>query len=451
MEHDFSLLQEDPQCERLVLSYCLLGEEANDSLTEIVNNLTVENFAIEKNRIIYQAILDLHEAGVHVDRISVAHRLIDNKKIDSVGGFAYISQLDDRLGTILGVTNYIQRLLELTLSRKMATLVAKAQKHVQLYGAEAEFLARFEKEFADLTLESTAAGKERLRKASVILDEMGGFKGLLEKRKVIVPTPFPHLNDLLGGGLREGDLMLLAARPSVGKTSIAGQFAQCASVQEEPLTTLYFPVETGPDPVIMKSICSQIGVPTHLISQPDCPAQIRARFIKEAHKVLNWPILYDVDNLSRFPDIARAIRHHKATKGRPHLVIIDYLQLLSMPGRFDNVNNELAAVCRSLKLLANEVGAAFLVLSQLSRPDKDSPDKKPTLSWIRNTGVAEEAADIIWFIHQDEDQKPRQRRVTWTYLAKQRNGPLGQLDMSFDSVQCKLGYLTPGYIQDADE
>lgn len=434
---DFSaLLQEDLQLEKLLLSFCVIGLDET-SREEIVASLVEEDFTTRANRTIFAAIKAMHASGTYVDLVTLGHYLIDKEQLAIVGGMSYIVDLDDRLGTISGVGQYIERIKELSRTRRAVAMLAAAEKEICNYGADTKILDRIEQQFADLSLESNST-EPPFSKASKIVQDVGGIGNFVSKQGEAIPTPFDWLTDMLGGGLRSGDMMILAARPSVGKSAVAGQFAEHVASMEEPRNVLIFPVETGADPFIRRMVCSRIGCTTHMIEQPDCSPVVREKFIREMAKVGEWPIYYDTKNLSGWPDIARAIRQFTISEkdSKPPLIIIDYLQLVSLPGRWEAEHQQVGAICRQIKLLANKTGAAFLILSQLTRPDRDAPNKRPTLDRLRQSG--EEAADIVMFLHQDEDQKGAAYRMTNCKLAKQRNGPIDEMDMIFDSRKVRL-------------
>ncbi len=418
--------------ERLILGAILTDESA---FLQVAGELEPEDFSLEKHRRIFARMLDLHERGEKIDRITLSNELIKKGQLESVDGFSYIVSLDDGLPEIYNLDGYIKIVKDKAILRK---LIFASQSVIDrcLLGQEdpEEILSSAEETLLQLGDRDT---REALANPQQIIEGFeGGVNAFLDPSKRIrgLSTGFVKLDEMTGG-LHPGELIILAARPSMGKTALALNIAQHAACHPRMRKTVaLFSLEMSKESLLTRLVCAAARVDQQKFRAGYLNREERLRLQKAAADLVEAPLFIDDSAGVNLMDIHAKLRRLRAEHGLD-LVVIDYLQLMSARGRFSNRNEEVSHLSRGLKLLAKEMNVPFLVLSQLSRaPEQRQGDHRPQLSDLRESGSIEQDADMVWFIFREEYYKPDReelRGLAELIIGKQRNGPIGRVKLAF--------------------
>jgi replicative DNA helicase len=416
----------DLEAERCVLGTLLLAD-TSEEFSIVKDYLNPEDFSSSAHKRIWQAMLDLHEDGKITDRVTIAGWLNGKGQLESVGGVSYICELDGTLGTVQGIQQYADRVKEQSIARRAVIALQKLQTDIAFSGGDPEVLQRAESMIQQFNAEACGAKRE-LKTGDEIIQAKGTLNDFMRRVDASVPTPFHRLDTILQGGLRPGRLAILAGRPSWGKTSLALQWAVTAAKAD--IGTVIFSLETPAEDLLAQAASQASRVSLSAVDSPDCPGAVRNQFTAGMGKVSSLPLFYDDNYNNSISQMHNALRQHRA-KGFPlGFVVIDYLQLM-VSGRRENRNTEIGDITRSIKKMLNELKIPGLVLSQLRRPDVE--DEEPTLAHLRDSGNIEQDADIAMFLWGKEADKENPRRAVQFAVKKQRQGPLGNMTLSFDA------------------
>jgi replicative DNA helicase len=436
------------EAEKFILGSLLLDDSR---FIEVGGQLTVDDFILEKHRRIFRRMEELHERGVKIDRITLAEELQRRGELESVDGLTYLVSLDDGLPQISNLDGYIRIVREKALLRRIAV----TSQHIMNRALMAEedpqdILAGLEQDLLRLGEDRASEGLRSPRE--VIAAYQGGINAFLDPSKRIkgIGTGFTKFDEMTGG-LHGGELFILAARPSMGKTALALNMAwHVAAKAFQPVAI--FSLEMSQESLLTRMLCAAARVDSHRFRTGYLNEQERQKLRQAANQMVESPIFIDDSAGVNLMDMHAKLRRMNP---KPGLVVVDYLQLMSSRGRVENRNQEVSQLSRGLKLMAKEMDCPFLVLSQLSRATETRVgDHRPQLSDLRESGSIEQDADLVAFIFREEVYK-RDREdlkgLAELILAKQRNGPVGKIDMVFLHSQTRfenraedLGDLPPG-------
>jgi replicative DNA helicase len=418
--------------ERFVLGAILM----DDALyIQVAGALEAEDFSLEKHRRIFLRMGELYTRGDRIDRVTVANELMKQNQLESVDGITYLVSLDEGLPTLANLESYVGIVKDKAILRR---IIFTSRNLIDrcIIGEEEpdQILASAEESL--LKLGDTRAA-DALVSPRQILDEFeGGINTFLDPSKRIkgLSTGFLKLDEMTGG-LHEGELVILAARPSMGKTALALNIAQhVAMFPERKQTVAVFSLEMSRESLLTRMICAGARVDQQKFRAGYLNQDERRRLARTASDLVQAPLFIDDTSGTHLMDIHAKLRRLKGEHGLS-LVVVDYLQLMSGRGRFENRNQEISTISRGLKLLAKELKVPMLVLSQLSRAPETRPgDHRPQLSDLRESGSIEQDADLVSFIFREEVYKPDRedlRGMAELLLAKQRNGPTGRVNLVF--------------------
>jgi len=416
--------------ERYVLGSILL----DDSLfIQVAALLEAEDFSLEKHRRIFLRMADLHDRAEKIDRITVAEELSKQNQLEACDGFTYLVSLDDGLPRIENLDSYARIVKDKSLLRR---LIYASQNLMNRCLAQEEepqdILASAEELLLKLGDTKTRVG---LASPSEIIDEFhGGLNAFLDPSQRVqgLATGFKRFDELTGG-LHAGELSILAGRPAMGKTALALNIAQHVAVKLKK-TVAVFSLEMSNEALLTRLLCAGARVDNHRFRQGYLDAEERRRLQSAASELVEAPLFIDDTSGSNLMDMHAKLRRLQAE--RPlGLVVLDYLQLMSGRGRFENRVQEISGLSRGLKLMAKELKVPILVLSQLSRAPETRPgDHRPQLSDLRESGSIEQDADLVGFIYRPEIYQPDRedlRGLAELIIAKQRNGPTGKVPLVF--------------------
>jgi replicative DNA helicase len=418
----------------------------NENYYKVVEFLRPEDFYFDSNRVIFRHMLELMEKSQTVDLITIQESLIRASSLESAGGVMYLAGLLDGIPHLVNTDSYIKIIQEKSLFRQMigSTNRIMAECFDQAEPAE-QVLDRAEQAFFALS-------EKRVKSGFVSVSEMQGTaKALIDKlyseREMItgVATGFTDL-DRMTAGLQAGDLIILAARPSMGKTALALNFAHHIAVRKG-LGVGIFSLEMSKEQLLMRFLCAESMVDAHKVRTGYLAREDYSRLIEGLAVVSRAPLHIDDSSSLTVMEMRAKARRLKAEHGLS-LLIVDYLQLMSGYGRVENRVQEISGISRGLKALAKELNVPVIALSQLSRaPEQRQGDHRPQLSDLRESGSIEQDADVVSFIFREEVYRPDEENAGRAELiiAKQRNGPTGVVKVAFLKQFTKFDNLLEGY------
>ena len=405
------------------------------ALDEVGDDLQVEDFSCARHRKIYTALRDLDTDGAPVDVLTVAALLEQRKELARVGGRAYLDEMLDGVPPASHATHYARLVRGAAIERHLLQAAEAIVKTVREPGEPAEKLDRAGAMIGAITEPRTKTGPILVRdllpqvvdQLQTLADTGGEYVGQ--------PAGWPAL-DHMTGGFRPGQLVVVAGRPSMGKTSLALNIAEHVSVRGKG-AALVFSLEMSANELLMRSVASLGNIDLqHVLSarmdQDEWPRFTAATAqIQHAHLLVDetpWVGIHDLRTRAR-----RVQREHGLD-----LVIVDYLQLMEGPG--EHRTAQITAISRGLKLLAKELNVPVIALSQLNRSLEHRPNKRPMMSDLRESGAIEQDADLIVFLYRDEVYDPDSLATgsAEVIIGKQRNGPIGTIHLAFRKEICRF-------------
>ncbi len=429
-----------PEAEQGVLGCVLLSP--NECMGECIEKLKDDGqqvFYDLRHQTIYEALATMYDAREAVDIITLQQKLKDQQLLEQIGGIAYLSQLQDAVPSAANLSYYLEIIQEKFLLRRMIATCTEVVGRVYDYEGDVEtLLDEVEKEILRINesraQSSTASVKELVGKAILTVENYFGRQGTLNG----LATGFPDL-DRMTDGLHGQEMIVIAARPSMGKTSLAMNIVEHV-VLEQNLPAGVFSLEMSAESLVLRMLCSIARVNLRSIregfmSEADFPKLTSAAGRLAKAKLL----IDDTAGLSILDLRARARRMHQQHGVK--LFVIDYLQLLHSTSRRsqDNRQQEIADISSGIKALAKELKVPVLVLSQLNRELEKDKSRKPRLSDLRESGAIEQDADVVGLLYKpsagdDEDGVPTEEAdglPVNLLIAKQRNGPTGDINLTF--------------------
>lgn len=417
--------------ERFVLGSILLDDTA---FLDVAGVLRPEDFALDKHRKIFVRMVQLNDRAERIDRVTVANELLRYNELESVDGLTYLVSLDDGLPHIPNLDSYVKIIRDKAVLRRIISASQQTMNRA-LMGEEdpTQILAGAEE--ALLKLGDQQIGQDLKTPGQIIEEYTGGINAFLDPSKRIrgISTGFTKLDEMTGG-LHEGELLILAARPSMGKTAFAMNIASHVATKLNQKVAI-FSLEMSGESLLTRMLCAQAYVDSQRFRMGYLNADERRKLAQASQKLVEAPLFIDDTAGVHLMDMHAKLRRLQGNDGKLGLVIVDYLQLMSGRGRFENRNQEVSTISRGLKLLAKELKVPMLVLSQLSRaPETRVGDHRPQLSDLRESGSIEQDADLVAFIFREEVYKRDRedlRGLAELIVAKQRNGPIGKVDLVF--------------------
>lgn len=420
--------------ERMVLGSILINSNTFITAAAAVGP---DDFSLDKHRRIFQRMMDLNNREERIDRVTVANELMRHGELEAVDGLTYLSSLDEGLPEIFHIESYIAIVRDKSMLRQMIyTAQETIQRCMLAEDDPALILSHAEESLLKL---GEARAKDSLLSAQQVFDgEEGGVNAFLDPGRRVqgVSTGFLKFDEMTGG-MRPGELIILAARPAMGKTALALNVAlHVATNKKNPKAVAVFSMEMSKQSLLTRLICSLGRVDQQRFRSGYLDREERSRLGMAAADLYEAPIFIDDTSSTTLMDINAKLRKLRASNDLG-LVVVDYLQLMPAPslGRNSNRVQEVGALSRGMKLMSKDLEVPFLVLSQLSRaPEQRIGDHRPQLADLRESGSIEQDADMVAFIFRPEVyQKDREdlRGVAELILAKQRNGPTGKVPLVF--------------------
>ena len=430
-----AFLPQNIDAEEAILGGILLSPDAIAIASEI---LKPEHFSLTKHKVIYQAALCLYAIGKPTDLLSVCTYLSDNRQLEKIGGQAALAQVIDRTVSAVNIDRYCCLVYEKYLRRQLIAVSSDINSLAYEPGEIGEILDQAEAKIFQLTQGQTS--DRAVAHAGDIL--VGVFHSLEEicagesKRQ---PTGFYDLDEILNGGLAPGNLILLAGRPSMGKTAFAVNVAQ--NLIEKGKSALIFSLEMGKDELIQRMLAANSGVPASKIATAKLSEEQYSKIALSIGTMSLWPLYID-DSPNPSVMEMRSKCRKMAAQNPLGVVIVDYLQLMG-GGDPTNRVQEITAITRHLKCLARELQVPIILLSQLNRNLESRNDKRPKMSDFRESGSIEQDADVAIMLYRDEYYNPDtpDRGIAEVIIAKHRNGSTGTVKLLFDAEFTKFKNL----------
>jgi replicative DNA helicase len=416
--------------ERFVLGSILMDDS---QFVQVAGGLEEADFSLEKHRRIFHRMAQLSERGERIDRVTVANELLRYNELESCDGLSYLVSLDDGLPRIFNLDSYIRIVKDKSILRRIIftsqhlmnrCLAGEEDPEQILAGAEESLL-----KLGDSRMKTGLASP-----AQVIEEYQGGLNAFLDPSKRIkgISTGYTKLDEMCGG-LHAGELIILAARPSMGKTALALNIAQHVATRLNE-TVAIFSLEMSKESLLTRMLCATARVDSQRFRAGYLNQDERRKLQAAAAQLVEAPLYIDDTAGANLMEMHAGLRRLQQQR-KLGLVVVDYLQLMSGRGRFENRNQEISTISRGMKLLAKELNIPMLVLSQLSRaPETRQGDHRPQLSDLRESGSIEQDADLVAFIFREEVYKRDRedlRGLAELIVAKQRNGPIGKIDLVF--------------------
>jgi len=417
--------------ERFVLGAVL---QDDTRFAEVAAALTADDFSLEKHRRIFARMCELYERSERIDRVTLANELMARRQLEFCDGIGYLVSLDEGLPELAKFESYVRIVRE---KARLRQLIFAGQRLIDSAllddGTPAHELAST---ISERMLQVGTSDKENLLESvdEIVNNHESGLARFLDHTtnyRSGIQTGFSRL-DQMTGGLQRGDLVVVAARPSLGKTALALNIA--AHVVRNHLSVAIFSLEMSRDAVINRMLCSAASVDSCRQRAGHLSPDEKARLTTEAEKLRGARLFIDHGSVVTVMDIGMKLRRLRANRGLD-LCIIDYLGLIASHRKTNNRVRELGEITRYLKLMvAKELDIPVMLLSQLNRTPENRSDHRPSLSDLRESGDIEQDADLVLFIFREEVYKTKNRELSGRAelrIAKQRNGPIGHLNFRF--------------------
>ena len=423
------------EAEEYLLSCCFL-DGADVVARCLEGKLSAPAFYFPANRVIFEKLVELYNKGTAIDLAILAEELKTSRQLDEIGGYAYLTQISGRIPTTAQASYFIEKVRELHLLRELIKVATGAVESCYNYeGGLGEFVDKIEQDIFKVTQDRVSDGakdiRETTKSAWIIIDKMMNHKGELTG----ITSGYKDL-DAMTYGFQKSEMIVLAARPSMGKTSLALNMAEAAALPRKgnPSATLVFSLEMSGSQLGLRMLCSRARVNMKMLREGFIKPGGKEYhdLVKAADELSKAPIFIDDSSHLTIMELrAKARRIHARTP--LGFIVVDYLQLLAPVDSKTPREQQVAEISRGLKGLAKELDLPVLVLSQLNRAS-EKESRTPRLSDLRESGSIEQDADVVLMLARPKDADEKFQVASDSaelIVAKQRNGPVGELKLTF--------------------
>jgi replicative DNA helicase len=431
-DYTISTFPANVEAERSILGAILLDNFAYNQAAE---HLRTEDFSLDSHRRIYARMVDLAESSRPIDMITLIEELERHKDLQAIGDVAYVSSLVEGVPERPSIEHYVKIVRDKALLRGVISVSTTAIARASDQSDSAEDVLS-DAEAAIFQLSEKRIGRGFMGVQEIVRETFGSVDALLQRGQRItgLATHYADLDEMTSG-LQRSDLVIIAARPSMGKTAFVMNIAENASIEDEQVVGV-FSLEMSREALLMRLLCSQARVDAHKMRTGSLWQDDTKKVVRAMELLAHAPIFIDDTPGISLSEMRAKARRLKQSQGKLDLIIVDYLQLMSGGGkRFENRTQEVSAISRGLKALAKELSVPVIALSQLSRaPESRGGDHRPQLADLRESGSIEQDADLVMFIFREEVYKqddPELQGRAEIIIGKQRNGPIGKVKMAF--------------------
>lgn len=417
------------EAEQSVLGAIFLEPQALITASE---TLLADDFYQAAHRLIFETMLRLSDLGKAIDVVTVTEELSSRNQLDDVGGISYMTELANAVPTAANIAYYSEIVAQKSLLRKLIRTATKIVEDSFTREDEvAELLAEAEKQIMEVANRSNSGDFKHVK--DVLVQTYENVEKLQNRKGDItgIPTGFRDL-DRLTAGFQRGDLIIVAARPSVGKTAFALNVAQAVGTQTTENVAI-FSLEMGADQLVMRMLCAEGNIDAQVLRTGALTTEDWRKLTMAMGSLSHAGIYIDDAADVRVNEIRAKCRRLKQESGLG-MILIDYLQLIQGSGSSgQNRQQEVSEISRSLKALARELEVPVIALSQLSRGVEQRQDKRPMMSDLRESGSIEQDADIVAFLYREDyyDKETEDANTIEIIVAKQRNGPTDTVKLAF--------------------
>ncbi len=440
------------EAERAVIGSILMMPDCCDDVILVCRS---EDFFDDANRKVFEHLSEMHSSGQKIDPMLLRERLRSSGDFDLIGGASYLIELMNTVSTPAHATHYAKIVREKATFRSLITVSSEIMQSAYDDGADPkESLSQAEQKIFSILDERSSSA---IRPAKEILHEAidrieARLKG--EHTSGVVGTGFSDF-DQLTGGLHASELIILAARPSMGKTALAMNVAEYVAMREQ-APVLFVSLEMSSIELIERMLCSTAKVDGHRLRNGTIQNEDRKKLVKTAGELSECPLFVDDSPSRTVSEIAAAARRIQRRQKSLGLIVVDYLQLIEPDNSKDPRQEQVAKIARRLKGLARELKVPLLCLAQLNRQAETSGDHRPRLSHLRESGAIEQDADVVMFVHREEyyargeDQEAVAGQAQ-IFIEKQRNGPTGDIDLLWKKQYTRFEDRAPDRFDEFDD
>ena len=430
---------QDLDAETSVLGSMMLSK---DAIADVVENLRGEDFYKPAHETIYDVILDLYASGEPADAVTVSNALSKSGDLARIGGAAYLHTLIQSVPTSANAIFYAEIVRELALLRRLVTAGTRiVQMGYDAQGDTDDLINRAQSEVYQVTERRTTEDYVRLSEALQPTIEEIERSGSHDGDTAGVPTGFYEFDELTNG-LHPGQMIVIAARPGVGKSTLALDFARSAALHHEQ-TTVIFSLEMGRIELTTRLLSAESSIPLQKLRQGKLDDERDwTTLANTMGKINDAPLFIDDSPNMALTEIRAKCRRLKQQHDLK-MVVIDYLQLMTSGKRVESRQQEVSEFSRSLKLLAKELEVPVIALSQLNRSAEQRNDKRPMVSDLRESGSIEQDADMVLLIHREDmyDKESPHAGEAIIMVAKHRNGPTGEIKVAFQGARSRFANM----------
>jgi replicative DNA helicase len=434
------------EAERAILGAILLD---NLSFNEAAEHLQAEDFSLDSHRRIYGRMIELMDSSRPIDLITLVEELDRHKELQAIGDVGYISGLIDGVPDRPSIEHYIKIVRDKALLRGLINTASSAIARASEQSDLAEEILN-DTEAAILGLSEKRIGRGFLGIQEIIKESFGSVDALLQRGQRItgLATHYTDLDEMTSG-FQPSDLIIIAARPSMGKTSLAMNIAENVAIDDQKVVGV-FSLEMSREALLLRMLCSRARVDAHKMRTGSLWREDMHKVTRAMEELAHAPIFIDDTPGIALSEMRAKARRLQQSQGSLSLIVVDYLQLMSGGGRrYENRTQEVSAISRGLKGIAKEMKVPVVALSQLSRApeSRGSGDHRPQLADLRESGSIEQDADVVAFIFREEVYKPDEPEldgIAELIIRKQRNGPTGTVKMAFIKSSTRFESLANG-------
>ena len=433
---DIRIIPHSAEAEKAVLGCILINPDAISKTIQILDD---KDFYKKSNSIIFSNMVSLFDKNQQIDYVTILDKLKKNKQLEEIGDAYYITGLAENAPSAHNVEYYANIVKEKSILRNIINVAINISE--QAYESKEDVNDILDKAEQTLFVLSQDADKTKFKKIDPILhDVLDEFGNRKSGSLIGVPTDFFELDNLLSG-FQKSDLIILAGRPSMGKTALALNFARNISIEHN-CKVGFFSLEMSNKQLVQRLVTSEAKLDSHLVRTGRLPKN-KWKNLSEAASVLSESELYIDDSADlNIMELRAKARQIKADKDID-ILFVDYIQLLHAPGKQESRQQEISYISRSLKALAKELDIPVVALSQLSRAVESRTDHRPIMSDLRESGAIEQDADVVLFIYRKHVYSKAEEDLGLgeIIIAKHRNGPIGAVKIAFIDKYAKFDNL----------